>query len=395
DQFKIVNDTCGHAAGDELLQMVADLLTGIVGEANLVTRLGGDEFAVLLRNCDIRSARILAERMREHIARLEFHWEERLFRIGASVGGIMIDHETADVSWLMKQADAACYTAKDGGRNRVHIFEGEDLATQRRQGEIRWAQRLQEALENDEFVLFSQPILPLKKACGHARYEVLLRLQHRSNNSLITPDVFLPAAERYGLSKKIDRWVVSNLVSRLKAGVLEANHSHYWVNLSGISLSDASFMDFLEQTIARASLPRGCVNFEITETAVISNLEAMTRYMQRMNDLGCAFALDDFGTGVSSFGYLKNLPVEFLKIDGMFVRDILDDPVDQIFVKSVIDIAQVMGIQTIAEFVESHAIAQRLAELGADYGQGYALGRPTWLTANTERPRKTLSTRLS
>ncbi len=377
DQFKVINDTCGHGAGDMLLRQVADLLSSRTRSGDLLVRLGGDEFAVLLYNCDQDGARRVAEAIRAEVEQFVFPWEDRSFRIGASIGVVTAKRGACDPIALMQQADAACFTAKELGRNRVHCVFSDDEEIRHTQGEMHWVGRLHEAMDSNAFILFVQDVVPLKNPDQPPRYEILLRLRDFRSDKIIPPGAFLPAAERYGLSTKVDQWVVRHLISTLHSycEVLKED-ACYWVNLSGRSIGDRAFLSFLEQEIARANLPKGMLNFEITETEMIQNIADASDVMNRLKTFGCQFALDDFGSGLSSFGYLKSLPVDFIKIDGMFVRDIVDDSVDRVFVKSIIDIARVMGIQSIAEFVETDEVLRVVSELGADFGQGFALGRP-------------------
>lgn len=389
DQFKVVNDACGHMAGDELLRQVAHIIADTVGPNDLVVRLGGDEFAMLLSLSDDGAVHRITEGIRDAIESWEYNFDGKVFRVGASIGVVVVTQPTTDVSILMNEADTACYVAKDRGRNRVHIIEGEDQEVHERQGEMRWVQRLHDALDGNRFVLFGQTVLALNSKRGGDRKEILLRMWDDNGEGLIPPGAFIPAAERYGLMEKIDRWVIQHLIELLKDDdSLVKEGQSYWVNLSGLSLGNTKFLSDIETLIRSSDLPIGTVNFEITETAVMNNISEARTFMESLKGLGCRFALDDFGSGMSSFGYLKNLPVDYIKIDGMFVRDIVEDEVDLIFVKSIIDIAKVMGIETIAEYVESEAIQKVVEELGTDFGQGYAIGRPAPLT----RPRPPATT---
>lgn len=386
DQFKVVNDTCGHAAGDAMLRQLAGLIRSKVSDNDLIVRLGGDEFALLLRDCNADQAKTKTEAIRQAVEQWEFIWKAQSFRAGVSIGAVTIDNNCNDHSLLMQQADAACFVAKDMGRNRVYILKSnQDRQIGQHRGEMRWVQRIHEAIEKDLFLLVGQPVPHLQEEKKNSRCEILIRLRDTENkDNVIPPGAFLPAAERFGISPKIDRWVVSKLIAMLQSNEhLIDMYSSYWVNLSGHSLGEPSFVSFLEEAIGHSGLPRGLINFEITETAVMRNIEECHKAMSRLKLLGCAFALDDFGSGVSSFGYLKNLPVDYLKIDGMFVRDILKDEIDLIFVKSIIDIAKVMGLKTIAEFVETEAVREKLVEMGADFGQGFFLGRPQPLLATS------------
>ncbi len=378
DQFKVVNDTCGHEAGDALLVQVANLLLDSVRPDDLVVRLGGDEFAIILHACDAAGARSVSEKVRNGIQGMLFHWQGENFRIGTSVGLLTVTQPYADASEVLRQADAACFAAKDSGRNRVYQVKENDENLARTQGEMHWVSRIQRAIEEDEFVLHAQPIVPLQPSTEVQRVEILIRLRDYSVDRLVPPGAFFSSIERYGLSARLDRWVSQTLIKHASVyREMFGDETSYWINLSGHSLSDPEFLSFLEAEISSTGLPPGTLNFEVTETAVISNLNAATEAMGRLRQLGCSFALDDFGSGVSSFGYLRKLPVDFVKIDGTFVKNLLHDEVDRIFVKSIIDIVGAMKIRSVAEFVEDQETARLLREMGADFGQGFGLGRPS------------------
>ena len=380
DQFKVVNDTSGHAAGDALLVQISQLVLAAVREDDVVVRLGGDEFALLLIGCAKDRAEQILEAIRQEIEQILFAWEGTTHRVGMSAGAVYVHTAAYSTSEIMQQADAACFYAKESGRNQVHLLDVQKDQASSNRGELRWVQRLHTAVDNDQFLLYAQPILPLQGQQEHERLEILLRLRNPDRRGLIPPGAFLPTAERYGLSAKIDRWVIDTLLDMAQVyGDLFDDQRTYWVNLTGESFADKDFMAHLVAQLRAARLPEGGVNFEITETTVVRNLSEATKIMNELRELGCRFALDDFGKGLSSFGYLKRLPVEFLKIDGMFVRDIDKDPIDRMFVKSIIEIAHAMELKTVAEFVENDAILQHVTELGADYGQGFGLGRPQLL----------------
>lgn len=383
DQFKVVNDTCGHSAGDALLIQVSKLIQDSVRPEDLVVRLGGDEFAVLLYKCDEDKGFQLADQIRQEIERSTFLWESDTFRVGVSIGLVTATAGSPfdDTTEILRQADTACFAAKDLGRNRVYCVSANDERIALNEGEMHWVARINSALERDEFLLYAQPILPVSALdTGPPRYEILLRLRDYTSSRLIAPGAFFSSVERYDLSVRVDRWVVRQLIRTLKAYVkLFDDQRRFWVNLSGKSLGDEKFLEELEAVIRDADLPRGMLNFEVTETAVIRNIAQASETMVRLKAFDCQFALDDFGTGLSSFGYLKSLPVDFIKIDGSFVRNIVDDEVDRMFVKSIIEIARTMGIQTVAEFVEDDQILAVLRGLGVDYGQGYGLGWPAEL----------------
>ena len=378
DQFKVVNDTSGHTAGDQLLRAVSEILNDSVRANDIVGRLGGDEFGIILWECPPDVARRIAESIRSRIENFRFHWDSETYRIGVSIGGVPIDQGVGDINELQQLADAACYAAKEAGRNRVHMVDGDADSARVHRGEVRWVQRIREAMDKNRFAIYAQPIKPIIEHPDEPeRLEILLRLRDPETRKLIPPGAFLPAAERYGLSVELDKWVVQSLLDTLFIhSAFKAEERSYWINLSGSSVGDKRFAEFLKAAIARSPLPPGTINFEITETAVIRSVSEAGNLMAELREMGCQFALDDFGSGLSSFGYLKKLPVDYIKIDGMFVRDLIHDHTDRIFVKSIIDIAETLNIKTIAEFVESEETLKIVTELGAGYAQGFAIGRP-------------------
>lgn len=377
DQFKIVNDTCGHVAGDELLRQVTALLRSQLRASDVLARLGGDEFGLILQNCPCERAVALAEGFREAIAEFRFAWESKVFAIGVSIGVVELDQRMHDLNTVLSSADAACYAAKENGRNRVHLYQPDDGRLLEQHGQMQWVARLQAALDQDRLRLYMQPIVPLNAPDrNRVHYEILVRLVE--NGKVIQPGAFLPAAERYNLMPRIDQWVVNNTLAWL--GDIFRRHGKldgvYCINLSGASLSDERFRQTLRTTLEHCGLPAGAICFEITETAAVANLSKVVHFIGEVKQLGCAFALDDFGCGLSSFAYLKTLPVDFLKIDGSFIKDIEHDPIDMAMVQAINTIGHTMGLQTIAEFVESESVMLRLTELGLDYAQGYFLGEP-------------------
>ena len=392
DQFKVVNDTCGHVAGDELLRQVGLLLQQAVRETDILARLGGDEFGILLRHCPASQALAIAEQVRRTIRDFRFVFDEHSFEIGVSIGVVAIDGQMQNVAQVYSAADVACYAAKDTGRNRVHLYQPDDREVRERRGEMRWVSRIHRALEEERFVLYLQPIVPLGDEVSEGyRYEVLLRIRDEAGEE-IAPMAFIPAAERFNLMPTIDRWVVNRVLMHA-AAMLQAPEPVVWaVNISGCSLGDTEFLEFLVDAIRESPVPGERFCFEITETAAIANLRRAVRFMSQLKALGCRFALDDFGSGLSSFGYLKNLDVDYLKIDGSFVRDMIDDPIDRAMVEAINNLGHVMEIRTIAEFVESDAIRLALAELGVDYGQGYGVGRPRPIQAVLEERRARMHT---
>jgi len=376
DQFKIVNDTCGHSAGDALLGQVGALLKSKVRWRDTLSRLGGDEFGILLESCSLDEAMRTAEALREVVKNFKFTWEERTFRLGASIGVVPISADNADVASVLSAADSACQAAKEAGRNRVHSFEENDLDLMRRRREMQWAARISNALEEGRFEIFRQTILPLQTADLGSHYELLLRMRDEAGK-IVAPDNFMAAAERYGLTPQIDRWVIENAFRWL---VSEADEREKLtmcsINLSGQSLGDDKFLPYVIDQFHRSGLDARKICFEITETAAIASFSQANRFIQALKELGCKFALDDFGTGLSSFGYLKNFPVDFLKIDGSFVKSILHDPIDREMVRSINEIGHLTGKQTIAEFAENQEIITMLQNLGVDYAQGYGVSQP-------------------
>jgi diguanylate cyclase (GGDEF)-like protein len=377
DQFKVINDTCGHAAGDELLRQLAVELRKNIRKSDLLARLGGDEFGALLENCSLSEAHRVADSLRRCVEEFRFTWLERSFPVGVSIGLVPVNAGSGSVTEVLSAADAACYTAKDQGRNRVHLYSVGDVELTQRHGEMQWVTRLQDALENGQLCLMYQTIAPLEESVIEGEhYELLVRMRD-DDGGLIPPGMFLPAAERYNLVGRIDRWVVRHAfdVFAEDPALLDALHTCS-INLSGHSVSDESFHGFIVDEFKRSGVPPAKIVFEVTETAAITHLTRATEFMMALREIGCRFSLDDFGSGLSSFGYLKTLPVDYLKIDGMFVKDILDDPIDHSMVKCINEIGQVMGKLTVAEFVENDDIRAAVRELGVDYAQGYGIGRP-------------------
>ena len=376
DQFKIINDTCGHSAGDVLLGQVGALLKSKVRWRDTLARLGGDEFGILLEACSLDEALRTAEVLREAVRNFRFTWEDRVFRLGASVGVVPIAADNEDVASIISAADSACAAAKESGRNRVHSFAENDIELMRRRREMQWAARINAALEEGRFELYRMQIQPLQRNEPGQHYELLLRMRDESGR-MVSPDNFIAAAERYGLTPAIDRWVIENALRWL---VSEADEREKLamcsINLSGQSLGDDKFLPFVIEQFQKSGIDASKICFEITETAAVASFSQANRFIQALKELGCRFALDDFGTGLSSFGYLKHFPVDFLKIDGSFVREILHDPIDREMVRSINEIGHLTGKKTIAEFAENAEIIQMLTSLGVDYAQGYGIAQP-------------------
>jgi len=380
DQFKIINDTCGHEAGDELLRQLAVVLRGPVRDADTLARLGGDEFGVLLSNCPLEQAMQVSERMLHTIKDFRYVWQDKTFSIGASIGLVMLEERTQTLSDVLRMADMACYAAKDRGRNRVHVYRADDAELLQRHGEMQWVARINRALEENRFELFYQDILPLGSSRGR-HCEILLRMLD-DDGKHIMPGSFIPAAERYSLMPALDRWVVRNALSYLaqcQASERTGMAEMYFINLSGATIGDDQFAAYVTEQLQAHRLSPALVGFEITETAVIANLSSAINFIDKVKQLGCRVALDDFGAGLSSFSYLKTIRADYLKIDGGFIKDMLDDPMDHAIVEAINNIGHVVGLKTVAEFVESDAIRQRLIEIGVDYAQGYSIHRPASL----------------
>lgn len=374
DQFKVVNDTCGHAAGDQLLKRTSEILLNILDPGDLLARLGGDEFGVLLRDSDDRHALQVAERLRCAVDDLRFVWSEKNFSISTSIGLVHIA-EDSSVEETMRAADVACYISKERGRNRVQVYRPTDTELAERLGEMGWIQRIKNGLDERRFCLFSQEI----RAIGSdepdgSHIEMLLRLRDE-NGGLVGPAGFMPAAERYGLMPLIDRWVVKEAFELL-ASQRRSRIATCAINISGATFGDDSFVDFVRQQFRLHEISPAMICFEITESSAIANIPNARRLIESLRELGCRFSLDDFGTGMASFAYLQQLSVDYVKIDGSFVKEIRSSPVDRAIVEMIVRVTRVAGKKCIAEFAESEEILQLLREIGVDYAQGFAIGRP-------------------
>jgi diguanylate cyclase (GGDEF)-like protein/PAS domain S-box-containing protein len=376
DQFKVVNDTFGHTAGDALLRQLSEQIQSKIRSTDMLARLGGDEFGILLERCSEERAIEVAEDIRGSIEGYRFEWKDSFTTVRCSIGVVIITSENADVAGVMSSADVACYSAKDMGRNQVHLYKDSDASL--RHEEMKWVSRITSAVEEERFELFFQPIIGIGKKSNSDRghYEILLRMRDE-NGQLVGPDQFIPAAERYNLMSTLDRWVIHEAITEL-ADRNDEGGARYTlaINLSGTSLSEDRFLDFVIDELGKQNLPDGAICFEITETAAISNLSRVVHFMQALKKLGCLFSLDDFGSGLSSFTYLKNLPVDYLKIDGQFISNVADDDVDESMVKAISDVGHAMGIETIAERVETKQVLDKLGSLGVEFAQGYYIARP-------------------
>jgi diguanylate cyclase (GGDEF)-like protein/PAS domain S-box-containing protein len=395
DQFKLVNDTCGHQAGDRLLKQITGILQTRIRTSDTIARLGGDEFGILLQDCTAERAALIADNLRQAIREYRFEWQDGAMNVGVSIGIVEIDSTSESITSLMSAADVACYAAKDSGRNRVHMYQYG--AAPERHREMQWVSRLTRACEENRLELYYQPIVPIganHDPRGH--YELLLRLRGE-NGALILPAEFIPAAERYNIMPMIDRWVVSQALGTLAHYRTDGEARHGYtlsINLSGTSLNDDRFLEFLIDELQTYDLSPGAVCFEITETAAISNLPNVIHFMREFRARGCEFSLDDFGSGLSSFRYLKNLPVDYLKIDGQFIQNVTTDRVDRSMVEAITQIGRAMGIQTVAERVESAEVLACLADIGVQYAQGIYIAPPESVEALSRITRTTPQLRL-
>ena len=386
DQFKIINDTCGHVAGDELLRQLSIVLSSQIRETDTLARLGGDEFGILLDNCPIDTATTIAENIISKVSGFVFQWQGKAIDITTSIGLVGINNKSRNVSSVLSSADIACYTAKDLGRNRIHIYKDDDKELLRRHGEMQWVSRIRTAIMNDEFVLYRQNMTVLKQGqdvseneLRHPSFEFLIRLKD-NNGEIIPPGAFIPAAERYNLMPDLDRWVIDRAFRYLSENyerIISIDSPVYaFINLSGASLSDDKFFDYIREKFEQYQLNQKIVCFEITETAAITNLQRAIEFIRGIKEQGSHFALDDFGSGLSSFTYLKNIPVDFLKIDGSFVRNMLYDDMDEAFVTAINQLGHVANLKTIAEFVENEQTLEMLKNIGVDFAQGYGIHLP-------------------
>jgi diguanylate cyclase (GGDEF)-like protein len=378
DQFKVVNDTSGQKAGDRLLNHITGIITNTLIDHHTIGRLGADEFGVLLENHEATKAEQTAEKLCEAINKFRFSYEDKLFDISVCIGVAELNSEANDYSTTLSSAALACVVAKEQGRNRVHVYHPSDQDMIRHENEMHWVSRINLALEQERFLLYKQKILPLQgNPDSEEHYEILLRLKDENGN-LIPPFNFIPSAERYNLMSKLDRWVVKTTLEKI-ADVIQKNPESKLscsINLSGQSFCEPRFAEFIIDQINETKVPTNRICLEITETAAVSNLSQTVKFIESLKIIGCSFSLDDFGSGMSSFTYLKTLPVDYLKIDVYFVKTMTTNAIDYAMVKSIHEIGHVMGLKTVAEFVENDDILQELVRLGVDYGQGYGIAKP-------------------
>ena len=369
DQFKIVNDTSGHVAGDELLKQLSILLQEAFNSESFIARLGGDEFGIIFYDTTIDNAKIEMEKILSVIKSYRFSWEDKLFRVGASVGMVAITNSCQDINDLLISADAACYTAKENGRNRIHSFVRLDTHMIKHKNDMQWLDEIEHALDENRFELFAQPIQAINTDDKLAHFELLIRMKDLEGK-IIDPMSFIPAAERYNKMPGIDRWVIKEAMYLMRELLNEGEICQFSINISGQTFAADDFLDYIKNLFIKTEIPYECICFEVTETAAISNLSTALVFIKELRSLGCYFSLDDFGSGLSSFAYLKNIPVDFLKIDGQFVKDVHHNSVNAQMVKSIHEIAGVMNIKTICEYVENKEILEHLKTIGIDYAQG-------------------------
>ena len=376
DQFQLVNDACGHTAGDQFLRQASQIIQSCIRSRDCLARLGGDEFGVILEHCNSDDAREVAEKIRDRMDETRFVHEDRKFRIGATIGLAPINAEWDDTATLLKAADTACYAAKEAGRDRVLSYFEVDGSVESRRSESAWVHLLYQAMEEDNFTLYAQLIEPLHADKGGVRCEILLRLRDK-DGQLIAPKEFLPAAERFRIMPRVDKWVVTKVIDFLtNQKELVSRAEMISVNLSGKSLGDRNFQAFVEERLRINGFDQRKLCFEITESESINNMASSVEFIEKLRKIGIRFSLDDFGTGVSSFGYLRKLPVDYIKIDGQFVEKMAKDPVDYATVRSIQDVARLLGKETIAEFVECSEVEEQLRDLGVNYMQGFLRHRP-------------------
>lgn len=376
DQFKVVNDTCGHLAGDALLKQLVTVIQARVRGDDTFARLGGDEFAIILKNCPIQRAGGVATSFLNTVHDFRFVWEDKTFEIGVSIGVIPINTQSGDLATVLNKADLACYGAKEAGRNCVYVLDDNDKNITVKQSEVHWTTLILKAIEEQRLVIYRQPIISLQHAENEINYELLIRMKDE-RGAIILPGSFLPAAERYNLIIQIDKWVIHKVLTHLAQNPPHQKATGFFsINLSAACLNDTTFLQFIQNEVRQLTVPTHLICFELTETAIVSSLDKASHFMREMSKLGFRFALDNFGSGFSSFGYLKQLPIEFLKIDGKCVRDMMTDSVDRVIVESMHLIGHEMHIKTVAEWVENDTTRLILQQIGVDFVQGFGVGKP-------------------
>lgn len=377
DRLQVVNDICGRQAGDVVIKSVAGIIKSQVRDGDAVARLGGDEFGILLENCSLEKAEVIAKAIAEKVRSMDFVWDDVSHELTVTIGVVPLTGKTDSIASALSMVEVAQKEAKDKGRNRIQVFQLDDRALTRRREEMHWLGRIQRALREHQFRLFAQVIQPLAPDNLEFHCEVLIRLQD-DDGKILPPGMFLPAAENYFLMPQLDRWVITETLSKLAEAwpFLSQLEGHVAINLSGQSLCNDAFQQFVLDELDKTIVPAEWICFEITESAAVENLDYAKQFIREVRGKGCKIALDDFGTGLSSFSYLKEFDLDYLKIDGSFVKEIAVDPVSEAMVSSINQVGQVMGLETIAEYVEDDAIFNKLRKIGVNFGQGYGIGRP-------------------
>ena len=381
DRFKIVNDTCGHVAGDSLLRQLSFLLKKQIRSNDVLARVGGDEFGLLLSSCPLDQAVHIAENIRESIRDFRFSWNEKIFETGVSIGLVTIDQRVHSVTDVLSMADLACYTSKNKGRNRIHIYKMDDHEQAQHQQEVHWIGEINSAFEEDRFLLYYQPLHPLVQGHNETVYNELALRMISNTGELISPSSFLPAAERYNLMTRIDHWVFSKTLEFIVS--YSRGRGIFAVNISAGSMSDEDFHSFITAELKRLDINPAQICFEISESAAITHLSHANYFINYVKDLGCRFGIDGFGSGLSSMIHLKNLPVDYLKIDGNIIKDVITDQIDCLMVESINNMAHKMGLKTVAEHVESREVYEKVKAMGIDYGQGFYFDQPKPLVSDS------------
>jgi len=375
DQFKVINDLEGHQAGDQLLVNIANLLRDFIDDDKTIARINSDEYSILINNCTLEAALLFSEKVRHAMKTFTFEIDDRIYNVGVSIGlAVTIKGEDISASEMLARADQACFVAKKHGRNMIHQYDNQDKETHQLREEAFWAPKIKDALNNSRFCLMFQPVVNLKtNQIEH--YEALIRM-HDENNELVSPGIFIPVAERIGMIHDIDNWVIKQAINALQQLPADKSYISLNINLSSHAFHDPGLLQRIKDALAESQVDAKRITFEITETEAIENYEQTREMIIKLRELGCSFALDDFGVGFNSFSYLKQFPVDYLKIDGSFIINLVNDKVDQTLVKSMVEISKTLGKKTVAEFVESEAILNMIKSYGIDYAQGYYIGKP-------------------